>query len=386
MCYRNKEEVSVQSYNTVRTTPTPPETTITSAVDGNGSTITNGSTTFSGSIRFTFTATAGTNPVASFECSLDNSVFSTCSSPATSTNLAPGKHTFQVRAVDTLGNRDPTPSSFSWTIATVTPPTKTAITSAADGNNAPIQNGGTTSSNSIKIAFSATAGTNPIAGFQCSLDNSPFSSYTSPTVFNNLAAGPHKFTLIAVDTAGNKDPKPAIFSWAVGAVTPTQSIQQLIHLKHSMHLSPATDQTLDTRLNIALQFAQHNIKSGTCVQLTVFIKLVQAELRGGHVTSVQATQLIQAAQKHSDGFRLCSSVFCKWSRTIIGIAVTTVTQPNSEPTTTAADNGIVVTASVSISLSILKPVPLPIPISAITVNTKTTTTSCSQRCCISDCK
>ena len=82
---------SVQSYNTVRTTPTPPETTITSAVDGNGATITNGSNTFSSSIRFTFTATAGTNPVASFECSVDNSAFSSCSSPATLTNLAAGR-------------------------------------------------------------------------------------------------------------------------------------------------------------------------------------------------------------------------------------------------------------------------------------------------------
>jgi YVTN family beta-propeller protein len=98
---------SVQSYNTVRTTPIPPDTTITSAVDGNGATITNGSTTFSSSIRFTFTATAGTNPVASFECSLDNSTFSSCSSPSTLTTLA-GKHTFQVRAVDTSGNKDPT--------------------------------------------------------------------------------------------------------------------------------------------------------------------------------------------------------------------------------------------------------------------------------------
>ena len=132
---------NVQGYNTVRTTPIPPDTTISSAVDRNGATITNGSTTFSSSIRFTFSATAGTNPIAGFECNLDNSAFSSCSSPATLTNLAVGKHTFQVRAVDTLGNRDSTPASFSWTIATVTPPTKTTITSAVDGNGPTIQNG-----------------------------------------------------------------------------------------------------------------------------------------------------------------------------------------------------------------------------------------------------
>ena len=288
---------SVQSYNTVRTTPIPPDTTITSAVDGNGVTITNGSTTFSSSIRFTFTATAGTNPVASFECSLDNNAFSSCSSPATLANLAAGKHTFQVRAVDTSGNRDPTPASFSWTIATLTPPTKTTITSAIDGNNAPVQNGGTTSSNSITFTFTATQGSNPIAGFQCSLDNSPLSSCSSPASFNNLAAGPHKFAVVAVDTKGNKDPNPATFSWTIGtSVTPTQSIQQLIQLKHSMHLDPGTDRLLDSQLNAALQFVQHNLKSGACGHLNGFVIQVQAALQVGHITQTQATQLIQAAQ------------------------------------------------------------------------------------------
>jgi hypothetical protein len=269
-------------------------------VDGSGATIQNGSSTLSTSIQFAFTGTSNIG-IAGFECTVDSSAFSPCSSPTTLSNLAAGKHTFQVRAVDTSGNGDPTPASFSWTIATVTPPTKTTITSAVDGNNAPVQNSGTTSSSSIKIAFTAMQGSNPIAGFQCSLDNSPFSSCSSPAVFNNLAAGPHKFTVVAVDTKGNKDQNPAIFSWTVGAVPPTQSIQQLIQLKHSMHLSPATDQTLDIRLNIALQFAQNNAKSGTCIQLTVFIKQVQAELRAGHVTSVQATQLVQAAQNIQTG-------------------------------------------------------------------------------------
>jgi len=63
-----------------------------------------------------------------------------------------------------------------------------------------------------------------------------------------------------------------------------------------MHLDPATDQMLDIRLNIASQFAQNNVKTSTCTQLTVFINLVQADLRVGHVTSAQANQLIQAAQ------------------------------------------------------------------------------------------
>jgi YVTN family beta-propeller protein len=90
-------------------------------------------------------------------------------------------------------------------ISTAPPqPPQTTITSAMDGNNAPVQNGGSTSSNSITFTFTAMQGSNPIAGFQCSLDNSPFSSCTSPAVYDNIAAGPHKFTVEAVDTKGNK--------------------------------------------------------------------------------------------------------------------------------------------------------------------------------------
>ncbi|PWU80443.1 MAG: hypothetical protein DLM72_12290 [Candidatus Nitrosopolaris wilkensis] len=101
-------------------------------------------------------------------------------------------------------------------------PPDTTITSAVDGNSAPVKNGSATISSSIKIAFSATPGTNPIEGFQCSLDNSAFSSCSSPATFNNLAAGPHRFAVVAIDTKGNKDPNPAIFGWTVSTLTPSQ--------------------------------------------------------------------------------------------------------------------------------------------------------------------
>lgn len=77
------------------TSVNPPYTTITSAVGGNGATIQSGGTTFSTAIKFTFTGSAGTNPISGFECSLDNGAFSSCSSPTTLTNLTIGSHTFQ---------------------------------------------------------------------------------------------------------------------------------------------------------------------------------------------------------------------------------------------------------------------------------------------------
>jgi hypothetical protein len=53
---------------------------------------------------------------STFECSLDGSPFVSCSSPEVLTALAPGSHTFEVRATDPAGNTDQSPASHAWTI------------------------------------------------------------------------------------------------------------------------------------------------------------------------------------------------------------------------------------------------------------------------------
>jgi hypothetical protein len=96
----------------------PPDTIITSAVDGNNVRLNNGDSTDSNKITFTFTGTDNV-AVAGFECRLDSSNeadFAPCTSPITYNNLNAGVHTFEVRAIDTSGNKDPTPASFSWKI------------------------------------------------------------------------------------------------------------------------------------------------------------------------------------------------------------------------------------------------------------------------------
>jgi hypothetical protein len=49
-------------------------------------------------------------PITGFECQLDGSGFTPCTSPHTLTNLSEGYRTFQVRAVDQNGSVDPTPA------------------------------------------------------------------------------------------------------------------------------------------------------------------------------------------------------------------------------------------------------------------------------------
>jgi hypothetical protein len=92
---------------------TPPDTTILTMPI---------SPTTSTSASFTFTGSDNLTPAASltFQCSLDGVAFASCTSPKSYSNLALGSHTFQVRAIDSVGNVDPTPASFTWQIHATT--------------------------------------------------------------------------------------------------------------------------------------------------------------------------------------------------------------------------------------------------------------------------
>lgn len=83
---------------------TPPETTITSGP---------ASSTTSTSASFSFTSSEANS---TFECRLDAGTWAACTSPKAYSGLAPGAHTFEVRAKDPAGNVDSTPASYTWTI------------------------------------------------------------------------------------------------------------------------------------------------------------------------------------------------------------------------------------------------------------------------------
>jgi hypothetical protein len=58
---------------------------------------------------------ADESPVT-FTCALDGGTFAPCVSPAALTALAPGRHSFSIRATDTAGNSGQ-PATASWTVA-----------------------------------------------------------------------------------------------------------------------------------------------------------------------------------------------------------------------------------------------------------------------------
>ena len=65
----------------------------------------------SSSASFSFHSTTTDS---TFECQLDGGGFGACTSPTSYAGLPGGGHAFQVRAIDSSGNVDPTPAS--WTI------------------------------------------------------------------------------------------------------------------------------------------------------------------------------------------------------------------------------------------------------------------------------
>lgn len=104
----------------------PPETTITSTPSNPSK---------STAARFTFTGSDNVTPAVNltFECSLDNGDFAPCVTPLEYATLPEGLRFFQVRAVDAVGNVDPSPATFTWNInLVVTRPNLTA-TNSNDG-------------------------------------------------------------------------------------------------------------------------------------------------------------------------------------------------------------------------------------------------------------
>jgi hypothetical protein len=164
---------------------TPPQTQIDSGPSG---------PTSNASPSFAFSSEAG----ASFQCRLDSSQeadFASCSSPHAYSSLADGAHTFDVRAVDPVGNPDPTPASRSFTIDTAAP--QTQILSGPAGR---------THDPTPTFTFTASE---PGAHFACKVDSNPFVACNSPKTTTRLADGSHTFYVRAWDAIGNLDTTPA---------------------------------------------------------------------------------------------------------------------------------------------------------------------------------
>lgn len=137
----------------------------------------------------------------SYWCTLDGGKPKVCDPSGRSyTSLAPGRHTFTVRALDSLGLVGP-PTSYSWTIDTTAP--NTVIDSHPDA---------TLLSDSASFTFSSNESD---VTFVCKLDSANYRSCDSPTTYSELGDGTHTFRVAAIDQAGNGDSTPDSFSFDV---------------------------------------------------------------------------------------------------------------------------------------------------------------------------
>lgn len=92
-----------------------PETEILRAEDGDGLLLLDGGATVSTAAVLLFTGSDDFG-VAGFRCTLDGAASSPCDTPQNLVGLTIGVHTFEVSAVDTSGNVDPTPATLSWEV------------------------------------------------------------------------------------------------------------------------------------------------------------------------------------------------------------------------------------------------------------------------------
>ncbi len=154
-----------------------------------------------------FGFTAGAD-ATSIRCRLDSDSFADCTSPFTTFRLPQGNHTFEVNALDAVGNVAVRTRSF--TVDTVGP--SISITSGPSG---PVRD------NSPSFGFTVA---NDAVTVECRLDQDPYEACTSPFTTFRLSQGGHTFTIRATDALGNQT--AASRNFTVDTVGPTVTITQ----------------------------------------------------------------------------------------------------------------------------------------------------------------
>ena len=174
------------------------------------------------SASFLFTGTDDTTALVDleFECRLDTTnelAWTECENPQLYSNLAPGSHTFEVRALDIVENPDPTPARFTWVYqpltAGVAPDTTIEIAPPL----------GTPMFEAVFKFYS----NEPDVTFECSLDGAAFTAcanepemieanwFVAEYEFEEHEVGEHTFRVRARDFEGNVDATPATHTWNI---------------------------------------------------------------------------------------------------------------------------------------------------------------------------
>lgn len=190
----------------VAQTPGVPETFITDAP----SSPTNDTT-----LTFEFNTNVSSSV---FECKLDDSAYAPCTSPYTTSPLADGEHTFLVKAINTDGVEDQSPTSTTKVIDTVTPITSLSLIDPPIGRDTSI------------YEFSSNE---PSSTFECSFNGSAYEPCVSPYTTPALVEGDNIFRVRSIDAAGNIEDLPASDTWNMVLATSNTSSNPTEYTKNS---------------------------------------------------------------------------------------------------------------------------------------------------------
>ncbi|HSF97837.1 MAG TPA: right-handed parallel beta-helix repeat-containing protein, partial [Ornithinibacter sp.] len=167
---------------------------------------------------FTFTGSDNTTPTSAlgFQCRLDSTDeldFVDCDNPWQLTDLDPGEHTFEVRAMDETGAVDPTPATHTWTyVALPTGQAPDTFIDLAPPSPSPLLD--------VYFTFSSNE---PDVTYECSLDGAAFTTcaFAVEYSFEETEVGSHTFRVRATDPEGNTDPTPATYTWTITGILAT---------------------------------------------------------------------------------------------------------------------------------------------------------------------
>jgi hypothetical protein len=182
------EECTLPGGYTIDTTD--PHTTILTAPDD----INNTKSAF---VTFEATEDSQTVPGMTYQCSLDSSPWTACSSPFNAASARAGDHTLIVRGIDPQGNVDPDPASVTWLLDLTRPDTIITWHSRH-----PSRRG------QMKLRFKGVD-PGPMGSFQCRIDHRAWHACHSPFTTPAVRSGHHTVFLRAIDRAGNVDRSPA---------------------------------------------------------------------------------------------------------------------------------------------------------------------------------
>ncbi len=156
------------------------------------------------------TFTFESEPDALYTCSVDDGPRQLCASPYRLDALTDGPHTFDVVAIDEVGNVQPTPTRRGWILDTTTPDVTFDATPPALSNLT-----------SATFRFTATHGASPLT-LTCLWDGHFTTPCSSPLTFAP-SEGTHSLVVRATNAQGITDPTPASYTFRVDRTAPIVS-------------------------------------------------------------------------------------------------------------------------------------------------------------------